>query len=219
MFDRQSRTTILDETIHPPFTAHPMSSASPVGFKEWAFVCEALGQGVQTLILRKGGIHEGKKGFQFLHHDFWLFPTGFHAQKEQLTWIPANAEEIAVPQDETRESVDIRYFAHLHQVWRVTDWDKVAKLAPLHVWKEEVVRERFAWNEDSCLHIALVRVYTIAQNWSFPYKPGYGGCRSWVNLPDEGAALQEQLTPVIDDSSWQTQADHIRSILDADPVN
>lgn len=186
----------------------------PIGFKEWAFVCEALGQGVQTLILRKGGIHEGRKGFQFEHKNFWLFPTGFHAQGDQLHWLPANAEEVSVPQDEERANVDIRYFAKLHQVWRVTEWEKVAALESLHVWKEEVVRERFAWNEESCLHIALVRIYVLPQTWSFPYERGYGGCRSWVKLPVAGAELESNVVPVLGDEAWDEIAKKMRSILD-----
>jgi len=186
---------------------------APIGFKEWTYVCEALGQGVQTLILRKGGIHEGKKGFQFEHKDFWLFPTGFHTQAEQLRWMPDNAEEVVVPQDEEREKVDIRYFGKLHQVWRVTDWDKVAALEPLHVWKEEVVRERFAWNEDSCLHIALVRMYALPEVWSFSYEPRYGGCRSWVKLPAEGTTLETVLAPVLHDDKWEALATKLRDIL------
>lgn len=186
----------------------------PIGFKEWTFVCEALGQGVQTIILRKGGIHEGKSGFHFQHDAFWLFPTGFHNQGDQLRWLPANAAEVNVPQDEQRESVNIRYFAKLEQVWRITDWDKVAALEPLHVWKEEVVRERFAWNEESCLHVALVRVFKVQNTWGFPYAPGYGGCRSWVKLPDEGNALMPTVTPVMSDGAWNDVAKNVRTILD-----
>lgn len=189
------------------------SVAAPIGFKEWAFVCEALGQGVQTLILRKGGIHEGQKGFQFEHEDFWLFPTGFHAQGEQLKWMPENAEEVAVPQDEERDLVDIKYFARTHQVWRVTDWEKVAALAPYHIWNEEVVKERFAWNEESCLHIALVRVNRLPITWSFPYIKGYGGCRSWVKLPPEGKDFEPIVTPVLDDEAWQDLAQNVKTIL------
>jgi len=191
-----------------------MSEApTPIGFKEWTYVCEALGQGVQTLILRKGGIHEGRKGFQFEHREFWLFPTGFHTQAEQLRWMPENAEEVMVPQDEEREKVDIRYFGKLHEVWRVTEWDKVAALEPLHIWTEEVVKERFAWNEESCLHIALVRMYALPEVWSFPYEPRYGGCRSWVKLPLEGTTLETVLTPVIPEAEWNETATKIRSIL------
>ena len=194
-------------------TATPTPIPTPIGFKEWTYVCEALGQGQQTLILRKGGIHEGKKGFQFEHSNFWLFPTGFHTQAEQLRWLPDNAAEVVVPQDEEREKVDVRYFAKLHEVWRVTDWEKVAALEPLHVWTEEVVKERFAWNEDSCLHIALVRMYTLPALWSFPYEPRYGGCRSWVKLPAEGTELETALVPVMSDAAWEDVAARMRAIL------
>jgi hypothetical protein len=186
---------------------------TPIGFKEWTFVCEALGQAQQTLILRKGGIHEGRGGFHFQHDNFWLFPTGFHTQAAQLRWMPANAQEVAVPQDEARESVQIRYFAKLYQVWKITDWDKVAALEPLHVWKDEVVRERFAWNEESCLHVALVRVYRLEHLWTFPYQPGYGGCRSWVKLPEDGHVLESTLMPVMTDEVWEKQAAEMRSLL------
>ena len=49
-------------------------------FKEWAVICEALGSGRQSIILRKGGIHEGRGGFEFSHQEFALFPTRFHEQ-------------------------------------------------------------------------------------------------------------------------------------------
>jgi hypothetical protein len=35
-----------------------------VGFKEWAIVGEALGRGRQSIILRKGGIAEGRRRIQ-----------------------------------------------------------------------------------------------------------------------------------------------------------
>mgnify|MGYP003324622683 CR=1 FL=1 len=53
-------------------------------FKEWAIVCEALGKGQQSIIFRKGGIHEGKRGFQFKHDQFFLFPTRFHEQEQNV---------------------------------------------------------------------------------------------------------------------------------------
>jgi hypothetical protein len=193
----------------------PETSAA-IGFKEWSFICEALGQGAQTLILRKGGIHEGRGGFHFQHDAFWLFPTGFHNQGELLRWSPPNVAEIAVPQDEKRERVDIRYFAKLHEVWRLSDWDKVAALAPFHVWTEQTIRDRFAWSEDSSLHVALVRVFKLPPEspvWSFPYIPGYGGCRSWVKLPEEGKALEEALSPVMSDAAWREVAGKVRASL------
>ena len=99
-----------------------MHYAMPIGFKEWAHVCDALTEGVQTLILRKGGIHEGKGGFEFKHSTFFLFATWFHTQGEMLRWLPETAQ-VAFPPEEGRQSVEISGFAKLEALWRVTDWD------------------------------------------------------------------------------------------------
>ena len=56
-----------------------------VAFKEWAIVCEAIGSGRQSIMLRKGGIAEGRDGFAFKHREFFLFPTWFHEQLEKTT--------------------------------------------------------------------------------------------------------------------------------------
>ena len=55
-----------------------------VAFKEWAIVCEALGRGRQSIILRKGRIAEGRGGFSFRHREFFLFPTFCHEQPEKV---------------------------------------------------------------------------------------------------------------------------------------
>ena len=44
-------------------------------FKEWAIVCEALGSGRQSILIRKGGVAEGRSGFAYEHSEFFLFPT------------------------------------------------------------------------------------------------------------------------------------------------
>jgi hypothetical protein len=80
-----------------------------VGFKEWANVCEALGRGEQTVLLRKGGIAEGRDGFGFRHSGFFLFPTFFH---EQIDKVRISGAEIP----KAREGeIEIRYFAKLVQ--------------------------------------------------------------------------------------------------------
>ncbi|MCB1225364.1 MAG: DUF1802 family protein [Verrucomicrobiales bacterium] len=206
----------------------PSLPPAAIGFKEWAFVCDALAQGKQTLILRKGGIHEGMRGFQFQHAAFFLFPTWFHTQGEALTWVPSaasaqdyssdpgyDATTLSFPPEETRQRVDIDAFCTLEGHWRVTDWDRVAALAPLHIWKESVVRERFAYDEESCLHIALVRTWRLPQRWTFDYEKKYGGCRSWVNVPDDGLSLLPGATPALTDAAWAETAEKIRGVLES----
>ena len=58
--------------------------------KEWAVVVEALAQGEQNFLLRKGGIAEGKHGFELKHRRFLFFPTWEHPQQD---WIrPADPD-------------------------------------------------------------------------------------------------------------------------------
>lgn len=188
------------------------TEVSAIGFKEWAFICAALEQGVQTIILRKGGIHEGRGGFEFKHREFFLFPTWYHTQGEKLRWVPEGAQR-SFPPEEERQSVEITGCARLEGVWRVTDWEKVQALKSMHVWNDDVVRERFVYDDESCLHVALVRAYKLPAEWSFPYQKSYGGCRSWVTLPGEGLAMVEKAAPAMSDESWEAVSAQVRSIL------
>ena len=65
-----------------------------IGFKEWSLACNALGHGAQSVILRKGGIAEGREDFSFRHREFFLFPTFFH---EQIGKVRIAAADIAAP--------------------------------------------------------------------------------------------------------------------------
>lgn len=188
----------------------PAPPATAVGFKEWALVCDLLTSGQQSLILRKGGIHEGRGGFEWKHRGFFLFPTWFHTQAEKLR---GDFTATAFPPEEERTRVDIDGYAELAQVWKVTDWARVEAIAPLHAWNEEVVRERFVYDDESCLHIALVRAWRLPRRWTFPYSKSYGGCRSWVNLPEEGLALLEQAVPAVADDAWQATATRLFEVL------
>lgn len=186
----------------------------PTGFKEWANVCEALGTGVMSLILRKGGIHEGRGGFEFKHRNFFLFPTWFHTQGDKLTWEAPNPERFVFPPEEGRTSVDIDYLCRLEKVWKVTDWDKVASLAPHHVWNEDMVRERFVYDDESCLNVALVRTYRLPYRWSIPYSKSYGGCRSWVTLPEPNSGMVAAAERVVSNAEFEATKAAVSRLLD-----
>jgi len=163
-----------------------------IGFKEWQVVCDALASGRQTVILRKGGIHEGRAGFSFAHDSFFLFPTRFHAQGNHVT----EGAVTAMPEWQPGDIVRITH--HAKAVWAktLTDWAQVEALAPYHIYAPELVRERFDWEgkgmTTGSIHVALVEVSQLAEPWEFPYAPKYGGCRSWVSLaspPEDILAL------------------------------
>ena len=155
-----------------------------IGFKEWALVCEALGTGRQSIILRKGGIAEGREGFSFQHREFFLFPTFFHEQVERVR-LAGGVLPKALPNE-----IEVRYFVKVDETRVLTDWEEVRALEPLHILDERVVRERFAYNEAPGVHVAFVRVFELDRIWRFPDAKAYGGCRSWVPLPEPPLGLQ-----------------------------
>ena len=155
-----------------------------VGFKEWALVCAALGEGRQTVIIRKGGIAEGRDGFAFLHREFFLFPTFFHEQLERVRF-PGGVLPEPLPNE-----IEIRYFAKVDETRVMTDWEEVRALEPQHILKESVVRERFDYDEAPGVHVAFVEMFRLEPVWRFPDSKSYAGCRSWVELPDPPNDLQ-----------------------------
>lgn len=179
------------------------------GFKEWQPVCDALATGRQTILLRKGGIHEGRQGFSFAHRSFFLFPTHFHASGGQLREGAVEAKA------EWKAGDLLRVTHHVEAEWAVTssDWSHVASLEPDHVYTADVVRDRFDWQgmgmTAGSIHVALVRVRELARPWEIEYVPGFGGCRSWVGLPDPPDGWADGWRPVLDDAAFRRIADRL----------
>ena len=142
-------------------------------------VCEAMGDGRQSIILRKGGIAEGKGGFAFQHNEFYLFPTWFHEQLSK-TVLP---ETTCMP-PQLEDEVEIRYAVNLEWSQLVTDLEKVRALRSFHVLHESVVDERFHYDGSEGVHVALVRVFRLDPPRRLPMEKKYGGCRSWIAIPD-----------------------------------
>ena len=185
-----------------------MNSSSSFAFKEWALVCEALGSGDQSLLLRKGGIAEGKKGFGFEHQDFFLFPTWFHGQLEKMRplYVPAVIEE-------TPETLTLEYAATVEWSGFVTDRKKIAELETLHVLHDEVIDERFAYNAEKTnqgLYLAFVRVYRMNPVIQLPMEKRFGGCRSWIQLP---AITPGALVSVLSDEEHAQRAALLHRVL------
>ena len=179
-----------------------------VGYKEWVAVSDALLEGRQHLLLRKGGIHEGRKGFSFRHDAFAVFPTRFHAQAAQIRG--PRPEGGGADEWEVGEEVFFEVWCEAVWAHTLSDWDQVKALEPFHIWTEDLVRERFDCGDVQQIHCALVRVYRLTEPFTVPYAKGYGGCRTWVNLPVRPPELME---PVVEDSAFEAARTAIETIL------
>ena len=183
-----------------------------MAFKEWSLVCDALLDGRQSLILRKGGIHEGRGGFRFEHHAFWLFPTFFHAQAEGFE-APDEARAGVRTAPQQRDEVVIGGWCEVEWIDEITEWPVVERLRPFHGWTDETLQQRFAWGEEEALHAAFVRVHRLPQPWCLPFEKRYGGCRSWVPLPPVPEVLWLGAEPVLADGAHAWRAAEIEAAL------
>ncbi|HEY3914706.1 MAG TPA: DUF1802 family protein [Verrucomicrobiae bacterium] len=182
-------------------------------FKEWAVVVDSLSRGQQIMIFRKGGISEGRRGFEVENENFWLFPTIFHQQRDSV--IPtaqARFDELArnfPPADVLRLEV----FAHVTAWRRLDDLASAERLRGQHIWRDEVIAERFDWGRSKQIHALAVRVYRLPKPIELPMRDSYGGCKSWIELEED--INTEGAQPVLDSTAFAAKLEVFQNALRA----
>jgi hypothetical protein len=186
-----------------------MRVSSATAFKEWAIVVDALGKGEQTIILRKGGLHEKRGEFQVEHRQFWLFPTQFHEAEPAI--IPSKRPALRELAAQVKPDVaDIQYFAVADTIIPITDPLLLPRLQGRHIWSQHILHQRFEFGRQPGLHLLILRLYRLAVPTPVPVRDTYGGCKSWIQLE---APLAGEVAPVLEDSEFQLQRDQLTDLL------
>lgn len=171
-----------------------------VAFKEWAIVVDALGNGGQILVLRKGGIAEDCGGFQPEHERFLLFPTRYHQQREQVVNSAQTRYDVIAPGLPGPETLRLEFFAEVVAGRKLAALTDAEALRGQHIWRDEVIAERFDRGREPAIHALALRVWRLPRRVERPMLPAYGGCKSWIELaediPTDGAI------PALDDSAF-----------------
>jgi len=182
-------------------------------FKEWAIVVDALGRGEQILVLRKGGIAEGRGGFQIEHPRFLFFPTLYHQQRENvLPAAQARYDEIA-PHLPPPEVLRLEFCAEVVAWRRLDSLAAVERLRGQHIWRDDVLAQRFDWGKEQAIHALAVRVSRLPQRLELPMLPAYGGCKSWIELAEDISTGTAQ--PVLEAATFQAKLRQFESALAA----
>ena len=183
--------------------------------KEWAVATDALVGGETIMLLRKGGIREEGKHFRVAHDEVLLYPTYEHQQPELL--LRHYAERVApVASGWHPETVTIRGWARITEIFQVSEAATVEALAPYHIWNERFAAERFGWKPRHPLYVLLLRAYRLPEAQTIPYVAEYGGCRSWIDL-QQPLAL-EGMRPALSDVEYEARAGEIRAVVDGATV-
>ncbi len=189
-----------------------MPESTNSAFKEWAVVVDALGNGEQVLILRKGGIHEQRGQFRVEHRQFWLFPTRYHEAATSV--IPSKRAALQELAGQARaDTVAIQFFAEVTDVHYLASREGIRRLQGQHIWSEPVLQQRFEFGREPGLHALVARVSALPAPVRLPWREAYGGCKSWVELEQPPAVTA--LTPALDELAFQQQRAQIAELLSA----
>jgi len=187
-----------------------MKPANDVAIKEWAVVCEALAEGQQTVLLRKGGIDEGPEGFQVQHREFWLFPTNFHQDPEELVDEAGPLLDRLSLKHTSGHVIRLALYAVVEDVVRITHSERLARLEGWHILAESTVAKRFIYREPG-LNVLALRIYRSRSPVDLADTPYFAGCRSWVKLPQELSTAH--LTPILSDAEFSQRMRKLRAAL------
>lgn len=183
--------------------------------KEWAIVCKGLEEGMQTILIRKGGIMERRHGFELKHNDFYLFPTYEHQSRDLLQQEYPDKFK-SVLHEEHSDNVNMIYlYAKVIFITETFNRDMVHGLHDFHIWNEKYVNTRMDYNPEKPLSIILLRVYRLNKAIDVVLSPEQAGCRSWIDFqPLNAEDFQDNIgKPVLSNETFQERQTHLMEVL------
>lgn len=193
----------------------PIQTATTLALKEWAAVVHALLEGRQTVLLRKGGIHEKRfaipDGTAAVDAPVVLFPTVAHSHAERVR--PAHQDLLAHGQADVREgSFMVRCGITLFDVIEVARPEGLDKILDTHIWTSASVQaDRVAFRPKVPLQALVVRAFALPRPVLLPRDEAHAGCKSWLDLPvpwDGGSGRQ-----ILDDDELSQVAGAVRGAV------
>lgn len=160
---------------------NPHQFSATAALKEWSLVCEALAQGRQAFILRKGGLLDEDGTFHLEHREFLFLPTWLHQERGLVR--PEHQDlfdSVPLQPDGGPKLAYFRHFAKVERVWSLGE-DQDAKLQNLqHIWSRQYLDLRFGYKPDKPLLCAAIRLFELESPIRYELRPQDTGCRSWV---------------------------------------
>jgi hypothetical protein len=189
---------------------NPSPESCRIAFKEWASVCDALLQGRQTIILRKGGISEGTAPGVFVpeHSEFWLYPTWVHQAEQGVRSDVAGAS--ATESASAAGFVPIRALVRVDLMGYIESEEDLPALEEHHILTAATISKRFHYHKPG-LWVLGARVWLHEPGHQIVVTPEHAGCKTWVAL--EESLSTSGLAPVLDENQWAERRTSLRVIL------
>jgi hypothetical protein len=152
--------------------------------KEWATVINALENGDQTVLLRKGGILDVVSGFRIESKKFLMFPTQEHQEYKHIKPQFHNYLEQVKSNPPKMGFNRITSYAEILAEADISSEETINRLSSFHIWSDSYINERRNWKPENLMKAVFLKVYKIPE-FNTPLKSEYQGCKSWININEE----------------------------------
>jgi hypothetical protein len=173
-----------------------------IALKEWRVVCDALAEGRQMLMLRKGGIYESGGEFEVEHRQFLFFPTYVHQNPLMLK------SDIEVTPTKTEPNrAEIFVAGEITDIIQMKSREAMDMLYAEHIWTAPLIDMRFNYRPENPLYLLLIRAYRLPEPIEIENTLALAGCKSWVPL--EESISTESAVPAMDDGEFNKRREII----------
>ena len=146
-----------------------LPNQSQIAFKEWAVTVNALAQGRQVLLMRKGGIHEVTKDFRVAPPEFLLYPTYEHQNADLLKASSQSLFEETLTNSIPTDTITFSNWAQVTETIKVVELEKVQELSNHHIWTNQYTESRLRWKRMVPLSIMVLRVFKLEEPVTIPW--------------------------------------------------
>ena len=180
-----------------------------VGLKEWAIVIEAILDGRQPLLIRRGAMGELRRDYQVLRPEFLLCPTYEEQTREHVTeaWRDRLARVQSLRPDPS-EAI-LKGYASVDAIWELKGQEALKTAASRTIWSLDFLARRFPAGSPACA--LLIRAHRFPHAREIHGLGKAASAMSWVELSDE--ITLEGARPAITDEVFHRLAAEIHQEL------
>ncbi len=175
--------------------------------KEWSSVVDALGEGIQTMLIRK---------YPPAHDEFFLYPTyGFSTRKDYLSsYFQKRHHDFARKSAESKDEgvTDIKYYVVLTETIKIRrdNIESLRNLIDCYIWSADHVLNYFQDVKIENAYLWFLRVHKLPNN-ELVNDLGRGAVRyGYLTTPISTAGS----VPVMDDANFQSKMAEIKRKLE-----
>ena len=187
-------------SIYSPFS---LKKENDKALKEWGTVVEALGNGIQTLLIRRR---------RPAHNEFFLYPT--YGIKQTRKCFQKQFHDIydKAMSSKLKGKVEIKCYSQVEEIIEVNDLQRLVDLSDHYIWTSSHVEEHFKESKKNKVYVVILRTFNLPEPKIVDVFLGL----SWVNLPEPISTVN--CVPVLTDADFDSKINQIKARLEGRKV-